>query len=87
MPSAPCKLRPDSPDAYTMLGYAQFASDHTKDAVASWKRSLELRPDATVQQFLAKAQREQNVESDFAQGESSHFVLHYEGKQTSEALR
>jgi hypothetical protein len=70
-----------------MLGYAQFASDHTKDAVASWKRSLELRPDATVQQFLAKAQREENVESTFSQGESSHFVLHYEGKQTNETLR
>jgi tetratricopeptide (TPR) repeat protein len=78
---------PQSPDAYTMLGYAQFASDHTKDAVTSWKRSLELRPDATVQQFLAKAQREENVETDFAQHESSHFVLHYEGKQTSEGLR
>jgi len=77
----------NSPDAYTMLGYAQFASDHTKEAVTSWKRSLELRPDATVQQFLAKAQREQNVESDFAQGESNHFVLHYEGRQTSETLR
>jgi hypothetical protein len=78
---------PNSPDAYTMLGYAQFASDRTKDAVASWKRSLELRPDSTVQQFLAKAQREENVETDFAQHESSHFVLHYEGKQTSESLR
>jgi tetratricopeptide (TPR) repeat protein len=81
------RTAPNSPDAYTMLGYAQFASDHTKDAVTSWKRSLELRPDAKVEQFLAKAQREQNVESDFAQGESSHFVLHYEGRQTSEALR
>ncbi len=78
---------PASPDAYTMLGYAQFASDHTKEAVASWKRSLELRPDPTVQQFLAKAQREQTVESDFSQGESSHFVLHYEGRQTSATLR
>jgi len=78
---------PQSPDAYTMLGYAQFASDHTKEAVGSWKRSLELRPDATVQQFLAKAQREQTIESDFAQHESSHFVLHYEGKQTPEAIR
>ena len=78
---------PDSPDAHTMLGYAQFASDRTREAVASWKRSLELRPDAAVQQFLAKAQREQNVETDFAHRESSHFVLHYEGKQTSEALR
>ena len=81
------RTAPDSPDAYTMLGYAQFASDHTKDAVTSWKRSLELRPDPAVQQFLAKAQREQTVESDFSQGESSHFVLHYEGKQTSEQFR
>jgi hypothetical protein len=89
MPYAQRAVRaaPDSPDAYTMLGYAQFASDHTRDAVASWKHSLALRPDATVQQFLAKAQREQTAESDFAQRESSHFVLKYEGKQTSEGFR
>ena len=78
---------PNSPDAYTMLGYAQFASDHTKEAVASWKRSLELRPDPAVQNLLAKAQREQTVETDFSQGESIHFTLHYEGRQTSEAFR
>ena len=78
---------PQSPDAYTVLGYAQQACDRTTDAVASWKHSLELRPDPTVQQYLTKAQREQNVETDFAQRESSHFVLHYEGKQTSEAFR
>jgi hypothetical protein len=40
-----------------------------------------------VQQYLAKAQREQNAETDFAQHETSHFVLHYEGKQTSEDFR
>jgi len=78
---------PDSPDAYAMLGYAQFANDRTKDAIASWKRSLELRPDPAVERLLAKAQREQSAESDFTQNETSHFVLHYEGEQTSEALR
>jgi tetratricopeptide (TPR) repeat protein len=78
---------PDSPDAFTMLGYAQFASDRTKDAIASWKRSLALRPDPAVQQFLAKAQREQSAESEFVENESSHFVLHYEGHQSSDALR
>ena len=78
---------PESPDAYAVLGYAQHASDHTKDAVASWEHSLELRPDRKVQQALAKAQREQDVETDFAQRESNHFVLHYEGKQTSETFR
>lgn len=81
------RAAPDSADAYTMLGYAQFASDHTRDAAASWKRSLQLRPDAKVEQLLAKAEREQSVESDFAEGESSHFVLHYEGKQTTQAFR
>jgi hypothetical protein len=81
------RATPQNPDAYTVLGYAQQASDHTKEAVAAWKHSLELRPDPAVEQYLAKAQREQNVETDFAQRESNHFVLHYEGKQTSEAFR
>jgi tetratricopeptide (TPR) repeat protein len=78
---------PNSPDAYTVLGYAQQAADRTNDAIASWTHSLALRPDPAVQQYLAKAQREQTVETDFTQHESSHFVLHYEGKQTSEAFR
>jgi tetratricopeptide (TPR) repeat protein len=78
---------PESPDAYTILGYAQFASDRTKEAVTSWQHSLQLRPDPAVQQFLAKAQREDNAEANFTEHESSHFVLHYEGKQTSDALR
>jgi tetratricopeptide (TPR) repeat protein len=78
---------PDSPDAFTMLGYAQFAADRTKDAIASWKRSLALRPDPAVEQFLAKAQREQSAEAEFVENESGHFVLHYEGHQSSDALR
>jgi tetratricopeptide (TPR) repeat protein len=78
---------PQSADAYTVLGYAQQACDRTAEAVASWKRSLELRPDPAVQQYLDKAQREQSAETDFTQRESSHFVLHYEGKQTSEVFR
>ncbi len=46
-----------------------------------------MRPDPKVQQYLAKAQREQTAETDFAQRESSHFVLHYEGRQTSDEFR
>lgn len=78
---------PDSADAYAVLGFAQQNADHMKEAIAAWKRSLELRPDDTVRQYLAKALREQNAETDFSQRESPHFVLHYEGQQSSEALR
>jgi tetratricopeptide (TPR) repeat protein len=81
------RASPDSPDAYTVLGFVQFSNDHTKDAISAWKRSLELRPDPVVEQYLAKAQREATTEADFSQRESSHFTLHYEGKQTSEQLR
>ena len=81
------RLAPDSPDALGMLGFVQFATDHTPDAIRSWKKSLALRPDATVSQYLARAERESKAESDFSQRESSHFVLHFEGKDTSENFR
>jgi tetratricopeptide (TPR) repeat protein len=80
-------IDPNSPDAIAMLGFVQFASDHTPDAIRSWKKSLKLRPDATVSQYLARAERESSAESDFSQRESSHFNLHFEGKDTSESFR
>ena len=81
------RIAPDSPDALGMLGFVQFASDHTADAIRSWKKSLALRPDPTVKQYLERAERESSVEAAFSQRESSHFNLHFEGKQTSESFR
>jgi hypothetical protein len=81
------RIVPDSPDALDVLGYAQFASDRTSDAIRTWRRSLQIRPDAAVQQLLAKAQRDATAEADYSERESSHFTLHYEGQQSSEALR
>jgi tetratricopeptide (TPR) repeat protein len=78
---------PNSPDALAMLGFAQFASDHTPDAIGAWKKSLALRPDATISEYLARAERESNAESEFTQRENSHFNFHFEGKETSEAFR
>jgi tetratricopeptide (TPR) repeat protein len=81
------RIAPDSPDTLAILGYAQYASDRNKDAIRSWKRSLLLRPDAQVQKYLEKAERDATAESDFTQNESSHFTLKYEGRQTPESLR
>jgi tetratricopeptide (TPR) repeat protein len=80
-------IAPDSADAVAMLGFVQYASDHTPDAIRSWKKSLTLRPDATVSQYLARAERESTAESDFSQRENSHFNLHFEGKDTSDIFR
>ena len=78
---------PDSPDTLAILGYAQYANDRNRDAIRSWKRSLELRPDVQVQKYLEKAERDASAETDFSLNKSSHFTLKYEGKQTSESLR
>lgn len=81
------RVAPDSADTLAVLGYAQFASDRTVDAIRSWKRSLAIRPDAMIQKYLEKAQREASAESEFSQNESGHFTLKYEGKQTPDAFR
>ena len=81
------RANPNSPDANAVLGFAEFSADRTKDAIRDWKRSLELRPDPVIEQFLAKAQREATTEADFSQKDSIHFTLHYEGKQTSDDFR
>lgn len=78
---------PDSADAYAVLGYAQYSADRPKDAIQSWKKSLALRPDASIQQILGRAQREKYVETNYSERETGHFVLRYEGAQSSEALR
>ena len=81
------RAAPDSADAYTVLGFAQFSSDRTPDAIRSWKKSLQLRPDSRVEELLAKAERESKTESAFSERESSHFVLRFEGTQTPESFR
>jgi tetratricopeptide (TPR) repeat protein len=80
-------VAPDSADAFAVLGYAQFSADRVKDAIQSWKRSLALRPDRSIEQLLARAQRETKAEDNFTEREHGHFVLRYEGRQSSEAFR
>ena len=81
------RIAPDSADAFAVLGYAQFSADRLRDAIESWKKSLALRPDASIQRLLARAEREAHAESSFSEREKGHFVLHYEGGQTSESFR
>jgi tetratricopeptide (TPR) repeat protein len=80
-------LAADSADALAVLGYAQYAANRPRDAMQSWKRSLALRPDASIQQLLARAEREAAAEGNYSERETGHFVLRYEGTQSSEALR
>ena len=81
------RLAPNSADSYYLLGRAYFESDRTDEAIRAWKRSLALRPDPNVATELARAERESSAENNFAEADTGHFNLHYEGGQSSEALR
>jgi len=81
------RLAPNSADAHALLGYAYFNSEKTKEAIAEFKRSLEIRPDATVQMLLERAQREAAAEAGFGEQASGHFTMRYEGQQAPAALR
>ena len=74
------KIDPNSADALALLGFVQSANDRTADAIRSWKKSLALRPDLAVKEYLAKAERDENAELKYSLRESSHFSLHFEGK-------
>ena len=81
------QVAPESADTWAMLGYAQFAADRNKDAIQSWKHSLQIRPDSEIAELVKKAETEVKTEAEFSERESSHFTLRYEGNQTSEAFR
>jgi len=81
------RLAPNSAEAQSMLGYAYFLTDRTPQAIVAWKKSLAIRPDASVEAALAKAQREDSAEADFALQETGHFTFHYEGGKTPDHLR
>jgi tetratricopeptide (TPR) repeat protein len=81
------RVAPDSADAWTILGYANYTTDRTAQAITAWKRSLAIRPDDKVQKLLGRAQRELATESMFSQSDSGHFSIHYEGTTTSAELR
>jgi tetratricopeptide (TPR) repeat protein len=73
------RAAPDNPDVAKLAGWAYYGLNKMDQAVAEWKRSLALRPDAEVQAALDKAQRDKQEEESYKENESSHFTLRYSG--------
>jgi len=82
-----CREAPNSAEAHALLGAAYYKANRNKDAVAEWKKSLELKDDPKIRAYLARAERELSSETNYREQESSHFSLRYEGKQSSDAFR
>jgi len=56
-------VAPDSAETHGILGFAYFSADRTRDAIPAWEKSLSLHYDKRVEDYLAKAKREQAAEA------------------------
>jgi tetratricopeptide (TPR) repeat protein len=69
---------PDHLDALVNLGQIAYLERGLEEAVARWRRALELRPgDADIRERLMRALRELEVERGFAELPATHFVVRY----------
>jgi tetratricopeptide (TPR) repeat protein len=73
------RVAPNNPDVAKLAGWAYYGMNKIDQAVAEWKRSALLRPDAEVQAALEKAQRDKQEEESYKENESRHFTLRYSG--------
>ena len=85
------KLSPQSAQAAALAGWAHYRLNQTHEAAAALQTSLRLHADPGVAHLLAQVMQDKNVEGDFRDSESSHFVLRYHGgashQLASEVLR
>lgn len=73
------KVDPNSATTAMLSGWAYYDLNRLDDAVQQWQKSQQVDPNPNVAALLAKAQLDQKTERGFQQGETSHFILHYEG--------
>jgi tetratricopeptide (TPR) repeat protein len=69
----------EDPELSKLAGWAYYGLNKLDQAVAEWKHSESLRPDAEVEAALQKAQRDKLEEEKYKENESSHFTLRYSG--------
>ena len=74
------RVAPEDADIHKLEGWAYYGMNRPDQAVAEWKKSLELNPDAETQEALDKALRDKVQEEGYTENESSHFQLKYDGK-------
>lgn len=78
----------DRPDAYSSLGIICYQTNRLEDALYYLRISLSLDPEQPHLVKLAdRIRREKDVEADFYQAETHHFLIKYEGRKLPEVSR
>jgi tetratricopeptide (TPR) repeat protein len=81
------RVAPDSADVAKLSGWAYYGLNRSADAVAEFKKAMDLKPDAATEQALEKAQRDAQEEAEYHEGQTPHFSLKYNGDAAPELAR
>lgn len=71
--------RPDNGQAWKLLGVLRYDQDDMKGAVEAWEKARAIRQDAQVDEWLAEARKDLDVNEHFLVGRTRHFKVHFEG--------
>src|SRR5215469_2373613 len=67
------RVAPDSADVAKLSGWAYYGLNRSADAVAEFKKAMDLKPDAATAQALEKAERDAQEEAEYHEGQTVHF--------------
>ena len=73
------QLVPNGASAAMLAGWAHYRLNQADQAIADFQTAQRLQPSISVAGMLEKVKHDQEVEGEFREGESSHFVVRYHG--------
>ncbi len=72
---------PRNADLLALQGEALYRLNRLDEALASWRQSLQERPDPALDGRIAQVEREQKTSQAFSTSEAPHFTLQYDGER------
>lgn len=76
------RMAPKSAAVAQLAGWAYYGLNRVDQAIEEWKGAQRIQPSPQVALALERAERDKEAESDFREGETSHFILRYHGGAT-----
>jgi tetratricopeptide (TPR) repeat protein len=73
------KLSPHSVGVARLSGWAYSGMNRLPEATAEWRRAQQIEPSPEIAQALERIERDQTAETDFREGQTHHFSVHYQG--------
>jgi tetratricopeptide (TPR) repeat protein len=76
------KISPNSVGVARLSGWAYSGMNRLPEAAAEWQRAQKIEPNSEIAAALQKVERDQTAETDFREGQTHHFSVHYQGSAT-----